>query len=107
MYAVIATGGKQERVEVGATVAVERLEAGIGDEVRLRPVLVVARPAALEQVVVTGRVVGEVAGPKVRGFVYKPKARARRRFGHRQRYHRVEITGIEGGGLSPSRAPQT
>src|SRR5579875_645274 len=102
MYAVIATGGKQERVE-----------AGIGDEVRLRPVLVVdgetvvARPAALEQVVVTGRVVGEVAGPKVRGFVYKPKARARRRFGHRQRYHRVEITGIEGGGLSPSRAPQT
>ncbi len=100
MYAVIATGGKQERVEVGSRVNVELLGAGDGDEVRFEPVMLVDGDAvtatrdALEGASVTGRVVGAAAGPKIVGFVYKPKARARRRFGHRQHYQTIEITAI-------------
>jgi large subunit ribosomal protein L21 len=103
MYAVIATGGKQEKVAEGQVVTVERLGVEPGAEVTFRPVLlvdgdrVVATPAELAQVTVTGRVVGEVKGPKIRGFTYKPKTNQRRRWGHRQRYDRVEITRIARG----------
>ena len=98
MYAVIATGGKQYRVAEGERLEVERLGA-TGTEVSFRPVLVVdggrtVSGADLERAVVAGRVVGEAKGPKITGFTYKPKARARRRWGHRQHYSVVEITGI-------------
>ena len=101
MYAVIATGGKQERVEVGSVVDVELLAGGENGEVGFAPVLIVdgssvlAVPAALEGATVRGRIVGGSAGPKIVGFTYKAKARGRRRFGHRQHYSRVEIVGIE------------
>ncbi len=110
MYAVIATGGKQERVEVGAVVDVELLGVEIGGDVSFTPVLVVdgdhvlAAPAALAGASVSGRVVGESKGPKITGFTYKPKARARRRFGHRQHYSTVEITAIETAAPSAGRA---
>jgi large subunit ribosomal protein L21 len=100
MYAVIATGGKQERVEVGSRVDVELLKAGLGDEVSFAPVLlvdgdsVVAEAAALDGASVLATVIGSAKGPKITGFTYKPKARARRRFGHRQHYTTIEITSI-------------
>jgi large subunit ribosomal protein L21 len=104
VYAVIKTGGKQERVEEGQTLAVERLAASEGDEVTFDPVLVVdgatvlSRRDQLSSAKVSARVVGETKGPKVRGFTYKPKTRARRSWGHRQRYTTIEITGISAGG---------
>lgn len=97
MYAVIETGGKQYRVAEGDRIDVERLDGG---EVRLRPVLLVdgedvlATPAQLEGVSVTARVVGEARGPKITGFIYKPKTNQGRRWGHRQRYSTIEITAI-------------
>ena len=103
MYAVIATGGKQERVEVGSRVDVELLDAGEDGAVRFSPVLVVdgarvlSDPVALGSASVSGRVVGEAKGPKIVGFTYKAKGRARRRFGHRQHYTTVEITEIAPG----------
>ncbi|MDP9388727.1 MAG: 50S ribosomal protein L21 [Actinomycetota bacterium] len=103
MYAVIDAGGKQERVSEGQRVRVELLGAGAGEEVSLNPVLlvddgrVVAGPA-LAGARVSGRVVGEVKGPKIRGFTYKNKTRSRRRWGHRQHYTEIEITGITRGG---------
>lgn len=109
MYAVIATGGKQERVEVGSRIDVELLGGSEGEEVTFAPVLlvdadsVVAAPDALAGAAVTGRIVGNAKGPKIVGFTYKPKARARRRFGHRQHYHTVEITGIASGGAEAPR----
>jgi large subunit ribosomal protein L21 len=102
MYAVVKTGGKQYRVEQGQQLQVERL----GDEatdVQLQPVLLVdgdtilAKPDELSGVSVTARVLGEVKGPKIDGFTYKPKANIRRRYGHRQRYATIEITGISRG----------
>ncbi len=68
MYAVIATGGKQERVSEGQQVAVELLGAEEGAEVCFPPVLVVdgdtvlATPAQLSGASVTGRVLGEIQG---------------------------------------------
>ena len=100
MYAVIQTGGKQERVEQGQTLSVELLGAGAGDEVSFTPVLVVDGETVvsgrdqLATAKVSARVVGEVKGPKIRGFTYKPKTRGRRAWGHRQRYTTIEITGI-------------
>jgi large subunit ribosomal protein L21 len=100
VYAVIRTGGKQERVEEGQTLAVELLGATDGDEVTFDPILlvdgdtVVTNRDELASAKVAARVVGEVKGPKVKGFTYKPKTRARRAWGHRQRYTTIEITGI-------------
>jgi large subunit ribosomal protein L21 len=101
VYAVIKTGGKQERVEEGQTLSIELLHATDGDEVTFQPLLLVdgstvlSRPAELGGAVVSARVVGETKGPKIRGFTYKPKTRGRRRWGHRQHYTTIEITGIQ------------
>ncbi len=101
MYAVIETGGKQYRVEEGDVIEVERLD---GTEHALRPVLLVdgddvrSTPAELEGASVDVKVLDEVKGPKIRGMTYKASTRNRRRWGHRQRYSRVEIVGIGAGG---------
>jgi large subunit ribosomal protein L21 len=102
MYAVIATGGKQYKVESGQVLDVERLGADEG-EVELRPVLLVdgasvlATPDQLGGATVTAKVVGASKGPKINGFVYKPKSNNRKRWGHRQKYTTIEITAITKG----------
>ena len=98
MYAVIATGGKQHRVAEGERLDVERLSAD-GDELSFTPVMVVdgenvVTGEGLSGAQVTARVVGEAKGPKIRGFTYRAKARTRRRWGHRQKYTTIEVTGI-------------
>src|SRR5262249_15990215 len=78
---------------------VERVGAAEGAEIELAPVLLVdgdkvlATPKQLEGSVVKAKVVGETRGPKIDGFVYKPKSNSRRRFGHRQDLSVIEITG--------------
>ncbi len=103
MYAVIRTGGKQERVAEGQRLRVELLGEPVGAEVTFEPVLLVdgdnvlATPAQLSAVIVTGQVVGEEQGPKINAMTYKSKSNQRRRWGHRQRYATVEITSIAAG----------
>ena len=103
MYAVIASGGKQARVEEGQQVHVELLDAEQGTEVSLTPVLLVdgetvlATPAQLKGAAVTAKVVGCAKGPKINGFTYKRRTNQRRRYGHRQKYHVLEITSITKG----------
>lgn len=103
MYAVIQTGGKQARVAQGQTLDVELLGKEDGSELTFRPILlvdgdtVVATPAELAGASVTARVVGTTKGPKIRGFTYKNKTNSRRRWGHRQKYATIEITGITKG----------
>jgi large subunit ribosomal protein L21 len=102
MYAVIKTGGKQYRVEQGQTLDVELLGAADGD-VELTPVLLVdgdsvlATASDLAKASVSARILGEAKGPKINGFTYKPKSNNRRRWGHRQHYSTIEITGISAG----------
>ena len=100
MYAVIATGGKQHRVAEGDVIEVERLGVDEGQTVDLRPILLVdgdtvlATPGDLGGASVSARVVGDAKGPKINGFTYKNKTNNRKRWGHRQKYTRLEITGI-------------
>ena len=103
MYAVIRTGGKQEKVSEGSRLDVERLGADVGAEVTFTPLLVVdgdtvvSAPDERSDASVTATVGGEAKGPKIRGFTYKHKTRSRRRWGHRQRYATIEVTGISRG----------
>ena len=103
MYAVIASGGKQAKVAEGEQIHVELLDAEQGSEVSLTPVLLVdgddvlATPAQLKGASVTGTVVGWAQGPKIDGFTYKRRTNQRRRYGHRQKYHVVEITSSKKG----------
>jgi large subunit ribosomal protein L21 len=98
MYAVIKAGGRQYRVEEGQQLQVDLISGA--DEVTFEPVLLVdgdvvlATPDQLSGAAVAARVVGEAKGPKITAFNYKPKSNQRRRWGHRQRYSTVEITGI-------------
>ncbi|MCY4067937.1 MAG: 50S ribosomal protein L21 [Acidimicrobiaceae bacterium] len=100
MYAVVETGGKQYRVERGATIDVERVGEP-GSEVSLRPVMLVdgasvlSTPSELAGASVTAVVLHEHRGPKIRGFTYKSKSNQRRRWGHRQTLATLEITDIK------------
>lgn len=100
MYAVIASGGKQEKVSTGQRVNLELLEGDTGAQVSLTPVLLVdgdtilATPEQLAGASVTGTIVGTAKGPKIDGFTYKRRTNQRRRYGHRQNYSVVEITSI-------------
>ena len=102
MYAVVKSGGKQYRVEQGQRLRVERLGAP-ESEVELRPVMLVdgdtvlATPEQLKGATVSARVVEEVRGPKINAFTYKNKSNNRRRWGHRQTYSAIEITGLSRG----------
>lgn len=103
MYAVIASGGKQEKVAQGQQVQLELLHVEDGQEVLLTPVLLVdgstvlSTPEQLKGASVKGRVIGTAKGPKIDGFTYKRRTNNRRRYGHRQKYSVVEITSIAKG----------
>ena len=103
MYAVIASGGKQEKVAEGQRVELELLDGDEGTEVNLTPVLLVdgdtvlATADELAAASVTGTIVGTSKGPKINGFTYKRRTNQRRRYGHRQKYTVVEITSISKG----------
>ncbi len=100
MYAVIKTGGKQYKVAQGQTLNVEKLGAAVGDVVTFAPILlvdgekVVADAKGLASASVSAKVIGEAKGDKIVGFMYKSKARARKRWGHRQQYSVVEVTAV-------------
>src|SRR6266516_1402494 len=101
MYAVIETGGKQYRVEVGTELEVERLEAEAGQSVTLGRVLLVAdgdraaigRPLVAEAQV-SAEVVRQGRGEKLIVFKYRPKARRRVKKGHRQELTLLRISDI-------------
>ena len=103
MYAVIETGGKQYRVSVGESLAVERLEAEAGSEFTIDRVLLlggggttrVGTPT-VSGATVSARVEDHYRGDKIVVFKYKAKKRYRRRQGHRQSLTRLTITGITG-----------
>ncbi len=107
MYAVIETGGKQYRVEVGTELAVELLDAEPGSQITLDRVLLVAdgEQASIGRPVVPGAAVSATVlrrdrGDKVISFKYKPKARSRVKKGHRQEQTVLRIADIQLNGRS-------
>jgi len=87
MYAVIRSGGKQERVAEGERVRVELLGQPVGSNV-------LSTPEQLAGASVKAKVVGSEKGPKINAMTYKSKSNQRRRWGHRQHYATLEITAI-------------
>jgi large subunit ribosomal protein L21 len=107
MYAVIETGGKQYRVELGSELHVELLDATPGSEVTFDRVLLVRTDTSTEvgtPVVsgakVTALVVGQERGVKTISFKYRPKARSRITKGHRQELHLIKVTEVAVNGTS-------
>jgi large subunit ribosomal protein L21 len=113
MYAVIETGGKQYRVEVGTELEVELLEVEPGQEIALERVLLVADgdEAAIGRPVVDGATVSATVvrndrADKVISFKYKPKARRRVKKGHRQEQTVLRITDVTLNGKSAAAEAQ-
>ena len=102
MYAVVATGGKQYRVQEGDTLRIEKIPGDVGAEVAFDRVLMVSdgddvkvgKPV-LENAVVSGTIVEQGKGRKILVFKYKRRKRYRRKQGHRQLFTAVKIGTIE------------
>ncbi len=100
MYAIVKAGGRQEKVAVGDTITVDRIDAKIGASVSFAAVLLVeganvtSDPKALAGVKVAGEVLEESKGPKIDILRYKNKTGYRRRQGFRSQLTRVKITAI-------------
>ena len=111
MYAVIETGGKQYRVEVGTELQVELLDVEPGKTITLDRVLLVAdgdtsaigRPLVADAAV-SAEVVRQIRGEKVVSFKYRPKARSRVTKGHRQELTVLRISDITLDGKSAAKA---
>ncbi len=101
VYAVVRAGGRQEKVEVGTIVVLDRQQAKVGDKLELPAVLLVDGDAVttdadkLAKVKVTAEVLGEERGPKIVIQKFKNKTGYKKRQGHRQDLTRVKITGIK------------
>ena len=103
MFAVFESGGKQHRVAEGEVVRLERLGTAVGERVEFDRVLMVARDddvsvgtPYVDGVSVTGEVVAQGRGRKIRVIKFKRRKNYLRRAGHRQHYTDVRITGISG-----------
>lgn len=102
MYAIIKTGGKQYRVAIGDIIDVELLESEAGNKIEFAEVLFAndgsqshfGKPI-IQDFLVHAEVLGQVSGEKITTLKYKRSHNQCRKWGHRQKYTRVKITGIE------------
>jgi large subunit ribosomal protein L21 len=100
MYAIVATGGKQIKVEVGDIVVVEKLEVPVGESVTFDVIFladedsIVVDPAVLALARVSGEVIEHFKGEKAVIFKFKKRKGYKRLKGHRQLLTRVRITDV-------------
>lgn len=99
MYAIFTTGGKQYKVKKGDVIKVELLEGEEGKIIDFKEVIMLFDgkqnhfgKSTLKGHSVKGKLLGTVKGPKIDSLKYKPTQY--RRFGHRQKYSKVEITQV-------------
>lgn len=103
LYAIIETGGRQEKAVPGEVLKVERLPAEIGETVRFDRVMLVSRDGDVslghpyvEGVTVSATVTAQDRAPKVLVFKKKRRKGYRRTKGHRQSYTALRIESIDG-----------
>ena len=100
MYAVIETGGKQIRVEVGQEIYVEKLEVEAGAEYVFDKVLMLGGEKSkigkpyVKNATVKASVIKHGRSPKIIVFKYEPKKHYHKKNGHRQPYTKLTITDI-------------
>ncbi len=121
MFAVIADGGRQYRVQTGDVLSVDlRAESKAGDVLTFGEVLLangggasaIGRPTISGASVTAEVVEGLEKGVKLEIRKFRRRKNYRRKTGHRQKYTRVKITGIDVPGLAivetkPEAAPAT
>jgi large subunit ribosomal protein L21 len=96
----VRAGGRQEKVEVGTIVTMDRKKADKDGNVQLPAVLLVdgenitSDAASLANVKVTAEVLGNLRGPKIVIQKFKNKTGYKKRQGHRQELTRVKVTEI-------------
>jgi large subunit ribosomal protein L21 len=100
VYAVVRAGGRQEKVEVGTIVTMNRIAQSSGT-IELPAVLLVdgakitTDASALAKVKVVAEVLGQLRGPKIIIQKYKNKTGYKKKQGHRQDLTRVQVTEIK------------
>ena len=101
MYAIIRSGGKQYRAEVGGTIDVDRLPQEVGDSIEISDVLLVADgddtrigQPQVDGALVRVTVVEQFRGKKIIVYKYRQRTNYRRKQGHRQYYTRLRIEDI-------------
>ena len=101
VFAVVRTSGRQEKVEVGSIITVNRVSGDDKGKIELPAVLLVdgdkvtTDPAKLAKVKVTAEVLNDLRGPKIIIQKYKNKTGYKKRQGHRQDLTRIKVTGIK------------
>lgn len=102
MYAVVNTGGKQYKVEVGDKLRVEKIEAEVGETVELDKVSllvkddgIVSDPAALASAKVVCKVVDQDRAKKILVCKFKSTKNYRRKRGHRQYFTALQVRDIQ------------
>ena len=101
MYAVIKTGGKQYRIQVGEKLKVEQQQAENGSELVIDQVLMVADgdkvsvgTPLVSGAKVSATVLGQGRHDKIRIFKMRRRKHYQKHQGHRQNYTEIQITGI-------------
>ena len=100
MYAIVRSGGTQQKVAVGDVIEIDKVTTGAGESISLPVLLVVdgdkvtSDADTLAKASVTAEVVGATKGPKITILKYKNKTGYRKRQGHRQKYTQVKVTDI-------------
>lgn len=100
MYAIILTGGKQLKVEVGQKIYVEKLEVEAGQDFTFDKVLLVgdktitAGNPTIAGATVVAKVEKQGLGKKLKIYKYKAKDNYHRTYGHRQPYTCLTIKSI-------------
>lgn len=85
MFAIIKTGGKQYKVDVGDTLKIEKIKA----EKKVEFDDIYSGKKVSASIVSQGR------HPKVKIFKFKPKKRYQRTRGHVQKYTQIRIESIK------------
>jgi len=100
MYAIIDVGGKQEKVAVGDSLTIDRIQNK--KDVTFSRVLMVCDGEKVDVgtpyvkgAKVAGVVLEQTRGPKLIAFIYRRRKSSRRKHGHRQDLTRVKITEIQ------------
>jgi len=113
VYAIVRSGGQQQKVAVGDVIEIDKVPTEVGDSVTLPVVMLVdgekvtAGSDALAKATVTAEVLGATKGPKITILKYKNKTGYRKRMGHRQRLTQVKVTAIDTPGGPTSGAKRT
>lgn len=103
MYAIIADGGRQYKVEEGQLLEIDFREVNAGDTVTFDRVLAVSSDSGfklgkptVDGASVSAKVIGETKGDKIYVQKFRRRKNSKRRTGHRQKYVKVQIGSIAG-----------